>query len=41
MARRGTNGKRVSKEWGSHLKKFGKRIANKAERKNNKMKVGA
>ena len=37
MARKGSLGKRVTKEYAKHLKKIGKRIANKAERKNAKL----
>lgn len=33
MAKKGTADFRVTKEWAKHLKKPGKRIANKTERK--------
>lgn len=36
MARKGST-KIVTKEWAKHLKKSGKRIANKAERKSGKV----
>ena len=36
MAKKGSHGKPVTKEWAKHLKKYGKRMANKAERKNTK-----
>jgi hypothetical protein len=39
MARKGIDGKRISKKWGNHLKKAGKRIANKAERRNGKTTI--
>ena len=38
MAKKGSTGK-VTKEWAKHLKKHGKRQANKAERKGNKVRV--
>ena len=41
MARKGSFGKRVTKEWASHLKKIGKRTAAKAERKNAKGHIRA
>lgn len=41
MARKGSFGKRVTKEWASHLKKIGKRIAAKADRKNAKGHIRA
>ena len=36
MAKKGSSSK-VTKEWAKHLKKTGKRSANKAERKANKV----
>ena len=41
MAKKGSFGCRVSKEWATHLKKHGKRTANKAERRNGKKHVKA
>jgi len=37
MARKGTLGKIVTKEWAKHLRKIGKKMANKVERKNAKL----
>ena len=41
MARKGSYGRRVTKEWASHLKKIGKRTAAKAERRNAKNHIKA
>jgi len=41
MAKKGSLGCRVTLEWAKHLKKYGKRIANKAERRNGKRHVKA
>ena len=38
MAKKGSKSI-VTKEWAKHLKKHGKREANKAERKHNKIKI--
>jgi hypothetical protein len=39
MAKKGTADTRVTKEWARHLKKHGKRIANKTERKASKHRL--
>lgn len=39
MAKKGTADSRVTQEWAKHLKKHGKRIANKAERKEAKHRL--
>ena len=39
MARKSTTGKASTKEWAKHLKKGGKRDANKRERKNGKVRI--
>jgi len=39
MAKKGSTGKPATKEWAKHLKKYGKKSAAKAERKNIKKEL--